>query len=115
MGDAAWRESAAVWRERYGKDPGDIQAAIAYAPRALATVQRAQAVAVLEQANLRHPNSQLLLGAYGRALVDAGQYVQPLDALSRAHTPDNRDWRILNAQGAVLDQLGRRAEARTLR
>ena len=30
---------------------------------------------------------------------------------SRAHTPDNPDWRILNAQGAVLDQLGRHAEA----
>ena len=30
---------------------------------------------------------------------------------TRAHTPDNPDWRILNAQGAVLDQLGRHAEA----
>ena len=29
----------------------------------------------------------------------------------RAHTPDQPDWRILNAQGAVLDQLGRHAEA----
>jgi Flp pilus assembly protein TadD len=112
MGDAAWRQSAAVWGERYRKDPGDIQAAIAYAHALRATDQRAQAVAVLEQANLRHPNSQVLLGAYGRALADAGQYVQALDALSRAHTPDNPDWRILNAQGAVLDQLGRHPEAR---
>ena len=31
--------------------------------------------------------------------------------MSRAHTPDQPDWRILNAQGAVLDQLGRHAEA----
>ena len=30
---------------------------------------------------------------------------------SRAHTPDQPDWRILNAQGAVLDQMGRHAEA----
>ncbi|HEY0224643.1 MAG TPA: tetratricopeptide repeat protein, partial [Pseudolabrys sp.] len=36
---------------------------------------------------------------------------QALVVLSRAHTPDNPDWRILNAQGAVLDQLGRHAEA----
>ena len=36
---------------------------------------------------------------------------QALDVLSRAHTPDQPDWRILSAQGAVLDQMGRHAEA----
>lgn len=107
-----WRQSLAVWGERYRKDPGDIQAAIAYARALRATDQRTQAVAVLEQTSLRHPNSQIVLGAYGRALADTGQYAQALDALARAHTPDNPDWRILNAQGAVLDQMGRHAEAR---
>ena len=34
--------------------------------------------------------------------------------LGRAHTPDNPDWRILNAQGAVLDQMGRHAEAQKI-
>jgi Flp pilus assembly protein TadD len=110
--DAEWRQSLTVWGERYRKDPGDVEAAIAYARALRATDQRAQAVAVLEQASLRHPNSQIVLGAYGRALADAGQYVQALETLGRAHTPDNPDWRILNAQGAVLDQLGRHAEAR---
>jgi Flp pilus assembly protein TadD len=110
--DAEWRQSLAVWGERYRKDPGDAQAAIAYARALRATDQRTQAVAVLEQASLRHPNSQIVLGAYGRALADAGQYAQALEVLGRAHTPDNPDWRILNAQGAVLDQLGRHAEAR---
>jgi len=110
--DAEWRQSLNVWGERYKKDPGDVQAAIAYARALRATDQRAQAVAVLEQASLRHPNSQIVLGAYGRALADAGQYAQALEVLSRAHTPDNPDWRILNAQGAVLDQIGRHAEAR---
>ncbi len=52
-----------------------------------------------------------LLGAYGRALADVGSYQQALDVLGRAHTPDAPDWRILNAQGAVLDQLGRHPEA----
>ena len=110
--DAEWRQALAIWGERYRKDPGDIQAAIAYARALRATDQRAQAVAVLEQASLRHPNSQIVLGAYGRALADTGQYMQALETLGRAHTPDNPDWRILNAQGAVLDQLGRHAEAR---
>ena len=41
----------------------------------------------------------------------SGQYKQALETLERAHTPDNPDWRILNVQGAVLDQMGRSAEA----
>jgi Flp pilus assembly protein TadD len=32
--------------------------------------------------------------------------------LSRAHTPDQPDWRILSVQGLVLDQMGRHQEAR---
>lgn len=109
--DADWRRSLEVWGARYRANPGDIDSAIAYARALRATEQRAQAVAVLEQASIRNPHSMPLLGAYGRALADAGQYPQALDALGRAHTPDNPDWRILNAQGAVLDQMGRHAEA----
>ena len=32
--------------------------------------------------------------------------------LTRAHSPDNPDWRILSVQGTALDQLGRHDEAR---
>jgi Flp pilus assembly protein TadD len=32
--------------------------------------------------------------------------------LTTAHSPANPDWRILSAQGAVLDQMGRHDEAR---
>ena len=95
----------------YRQNPADPDTAIAYARALRATDQRAQAVAVLEQASIRNPSSMPLVGAYGRALADAGQYQQALQALDRAHTPDNPDWRILNVQGAVLDQLGRHAEA----
>jgi Flp pilus assembly protein TadD len=109
--DADWRRAMEAWRGRYEANPGDVQAAIAYARTLRATEQRAQAVAVLEQANIRNPNNTQLLGAFGRALADAGQYPQALDALSRAHTPDNPDWRILNAQGAVLDQMDRHTDA----
>jgi Flp pilus assembly protein TadD len=109
--EAEWRQSIEVWGARYRANPGDAEAAMAYARALRATDQRAQAVAVLEQASMRNPRDMPLLGAYGRALADAGQYAQALDALGRAHTPDNPDWRILNAQGAVLDQLGRHAEA----
>ena len=77
-----------------------------------ATGQRTQAVAVLEQATIHNPKNTLLLGAYGRALADIGAYNQALEVLGRAHTPDQPDWRILSAQGAVLDQMGRHEDAR---
>ncbi len=109
--DAEWRHEVDVWSARYRDKPSDPDTAIAYAQALRATDQRAQAVAVLEQASIRNPHNLPLLGAYGRALADAGDYNQALDVLGRAHTPDQPDWRILNAQGAVLDQLGRHAEA----
>jgi len=109
--DADWRRSLDAWGARYRENPADAAAAIAYARALRATGQRAQAVAVLEQANMRNPHDMKLLGAFGLALADAGQYQQALDALSRAHTPDEPDWHILNAQGAVLDQMGRHNEA----
>lgn len=109
--DAEWRRSVDVWGAHYRENPNDANAAIAYARALRATEQRAQAVAVLQQATIHNPHNMQLLGAYGRALAEAGDYNQALDVLSRAHTPDNPDWRILNAQGAVLDQLGRHAEA----
>ena len=105
------RKSLDALAARYRENPGDTNAAIAYASALRASDQRAQAVAVLEQASIRNPNSMPLLGAYGRALADTGQYQQALVTLDHAHTPDAPDWRILNVQGAVLDQMGRHADA----
>ena len=109
--EADWRKELAVWGPRYKANTGDPKAAMAYARALRAIGQRAQAVAVLQQASIRNPHDMKLLGAYGRALADAGRLPEALDVLNRAHTPDNPDWRILNAQGAVLDQMGRHKEA----
>jgi Flp pilus assembly protein TadD len=109
--EAEWRGALETSGNRYRANPSDAKAAIAYAKALRATDQRAQAVAVLQQASIRNPHDTAVLGAYGRALADAGQYTEALDALGRAHSPDNPDWRILNAQGAVLDEMGRHAEA----
>jgi Flp pilus assembly protein TadD len=67
---------------------------------------------VLEQATIAHPGDKALIAGYGRALADNGNFQQAFDVLSRAHTPEDPDWRILSAQGAALDQLGRYDEAR---
>jgi Flp pilus assembly protein TadD len=110
--DADPRRAVDVYGERYRANPKDADVALAYGQALRATGQRAQAVAVLEQATISHPGNKALLAGYGRALADNGNFQQAFDILSRAHTPDNPDWRILSVQGTALDQLGRHDEAR---
>ncbi|HJZ21454.1 MAG TPA: tetratricopeptide repeat protein [Bradyrhizobium sp.] len=110
--DADPHRAAEAYGERYRANPKDPEAAIAYGQALRAAGQRAQAVAMLEQANLAHPGNKALLAGYGRALVDNGNFQQGFDVLSRAHTPENPDWRILSVQGTALDQMGRHDEAR---
>lgn len=110
--EAGWRSELEKSEALYRARPDDVGTAMQYAQALRATGQRAQAVAVLEQASIKNPHDKALLGAYGRALAEIGNYNQALEVFSRAHNPDLPDWRILSAQGAVLDQLGRYPEAR---
>src|SRR5437660_434092 len=110
--DADPRRAAELSGERYRANPKDADAALRYGQALRATGQRAQAVAVLEQATIAHPGNKALLAAYGRALADNGNFQQAFEVLGRAHSPDDPDWRLLSAQGATLDQLGRYEEAR---
>jgi Flp pilus assembly protein TadD len=110
--DADPRRAVDVYGERYRANLKDPDAALAYGQALRATGQRSQAVAVFEQATIGHPSNKALLAGFGRALVDNGNFQQAFDVLSRAHSPDNPDWRILSVQGTALDQLGRHDEAR---
>ena len=110
-GAGADRRTALAWAERYHANPNDPEAVVNYARALRAYGQRAQAVAVLEQASIQHPKDRNLLGAYGSALAEVGNYKRALDVLDHAHTPADPDWRILSAQGAALDQMGRHDEA----
>lgn len=106
------RRAVEVYGERYRKNAKDAEAAIAYGQALRATGQRSQACAVLEQATIANPGNKALLAAYGRALADNGNSQAAFDVLSRAHSPDNPDWRILSVQGTTLDKLNRHEEAR---
>lgn len=106
------RHAVEVYGERYRANPKDADAALAYGQALRATGQRAQATAVLEQATIAHPGNKALLAGYGRALADNGNSQAAFDVLSRAHSPDNPDWRILSVQGTTLDKLGKHEEAR---
>jgi Flp pilus assembly protein TadD len=106
------REAVETWGERYRANPKDAEAALRYGQALRRSGQRAQAVAVFEQASLAHPGDKPLLAGFGRALADNGNFQKAFDVLSRAHSPENPDWRILSVQGTALDQLGRNDEAR---
>jgi Flp pilus assembly protein TadD len=106
------RRDLELYGDRFRASPKDADAALQYARALRATGQRSQAVAVLEQATIANSNNKALLAGYGRALVDNGNFQLAFDVLSRAHSPDNPDWRVLSAQGTALDQLGRHDEAR---
>ncbi len=102
-----------VYGERYRANPKDADAALGYGQALRANGQRAQAVAVLEQATIANPGNKALLAQYGRALADNGNFQQAYDVLSKAHSPDNPDWRLLSVQGTALDQMGRHEDARS--
>jgi Flp pilus assembly protein TadD len=110
--EADLRRDIDVYGERYRNNTKDVEAALRYGEALRSTGQRAQAAAVLEQATIANAGNHTLLAAYGRALVDNGNYEQGFDTLTQAHTPDNPDWHILSIQGTALDRLGKNDEAR---
>ena len=94
------------WGKRYEASPGDKLAAINYARALRAQARTAQAVAVLQGAVIKYPDDLDVLGAYGKALADAGRFKEAADILARSHTPERPNWSILSAQGSVADQMG---------
>jgi Flp pilus assembly protein TadD len=109
--DAGKRQFTADWGRRFEADPGDKMNALNYARGLRALTEYAQAVAVLQQVAVKHPNDLDILGAYGKALADDGRLREAADVLSHAHTPDRPNWSILSAQGVVADQMGDHATA----
>jgi Flp pilus assembly protein TadD len=90
----------------YDANPNNKQVALTYA-RALRVLTRyAQAVAVTQKLAAKYPKDMDVLGAYGKALADAGRLTEAQTILPEAHTPEQPDWSILSAQGVVADQLG---------
>jgi Flp pilus assembly protein TadD len=109
-----WQADRETWAKRYDANPKDRDAAFYYARALRSLDQNAQALAVLQSAVLIHQDDRELLGAYGRTLADNGRFQEADDVLSRAHSPERPDWRILSAQGTVADQLGDHARAQQI-
>ena len=105
-------QASQYWSERFNANPGDEKAAYAYSRALAAQDQRAQTVAVLQKAVLANGSSNFLKGELGKAMAANGQFTEALSVLAQAHSPDRPDWRLLSAQGAIYDQIGRADTAR---
>ena len=108
---AGLRAYAAEMAPRYAANPDDRAVALHYATALRELTQHAQAVAVLQRLAAKNPHDLTVLGAYGKALADAGRLQEASNVLEHSHTPDNPNWRILSAQGSVADQMGNHGQA----
>jgi Flp pilus assembly protein TadD len=105
------RAYAELWAKRYDADPGGKVVSINYAKALRELTRYGQAVAVMETAAVKAPNDMEILGAYGKALADAGQLAQADDVLSRSYTPEQPNWSSMNVRGSIADQIGDHAKA----
>ncbi len=98
--------------KQYERRPKDRNIGLTYASALRSAGRDDQALAVMQQMVIYHPEDNDVLAAYGKALASSGDLMKALEVIGRAQRPDNPDWKLLSAQGAVLDQLDRAQEAR---
>lgn len=98
----------------YAADPKDKATGLRYATVLQMNGRVDQSLAVMRKLAIIHSKDREVLAAYGKALAGAGQLEPALDAVRRAQTPEYPDWKLQSAEAAILDQLGRPAEAREL-
>lgn len=97
---------------KYAKNPKNKKIGLTYANVLRTTGRNEQALAVMQQMVIHHPEDNDVLSAYGKALAATGNFAKALKVIERAQRPDRPDWRLYSAQGAILDQLDRSKEAR---
>lgn len=114
MSAAELSQASASYGAAYEKNSKDKVAGLRYASVLRMTGQNDQALAVMKQVAIAHSNDREVLAAYGKALAGAGEFEPALDAVRRAQRPDFPDWRLLSAEGAILDQMGQPDGAREL-
>ena len=86
--------------------PSDKPTALRYASVLQMNGETDQALAVMRKLAIAYPKDREVLAAYGKSLAGAGQFEPALDAVRRAQTPEYPDWKLVSAEGAILDQLG---------
>lgn len=114
MSQVEAQQTLASLTARYKANPRDKATIIYYAAALRGAGQNEQATAVLEAAMAIYRNDPDISVAYAKALTADGRFEQALNVLDATIVPQTPDWNALSVKGAVLDQMGRNAEARQL-
>lgn len=112
MSVAELQQTASKLGRQYDRKPGNKQVGLSYANVLRTTGRNEQALAVMQQLVIKHPEDNDVLSAYGKSLAASGNLTKALQVIERAQRPDRPDWRLFSAQGAILDQMDRSKEAR---
>lgn len=112
MSESQLRSASDQAGKAYERNPKNPDVGMHYASILMRSGRGAQALAVMQQVAIHNPNNKTVLAAYGKSQAAAGQLQPALETIRRAQTPDRPDWKLLSAEGAILDQLGRSREAR---
>ena len=112
MSTSELERAASQLGQDYAKRPTDKATALSYSTELQMNGRTDQSLAVMRKLAIALPKDRDVLAAYGKSLAGVGQFEQALDAVRRAQTPEYPDWKLLSAEAAILDQLGRSANAR---
>jgi len=104
--------AAAQLGKHYDRNPNSKPIGVKYASVLRSTGRNEQALAVMQQVVIKHPEDNYVLSEYGKALAATGNFKKALKVIQRAQRPDRPDWRLFSAQGAILDQLDQSKAAR---
>jgi Flp pilus assembly protein TadD len=107
-------QAAAYWNKRYTANGKDRDAALNYAVALQRIGQPQQSVVILTKAAIDFSGDRTVLAALGKAQAASGDLTSALNTIHQAEDPKDPDWKLISAEGAILDQLNRNDEARAL-
>ena len=104
-------KATAYWRDRFKKNPNDVEAALSFARNLKAGDNKRAAYAVLQQISILHGDNKEVASEYGRLALEFNQLQLAERLLTIAFDPNKPDWRVLSARGALYGKAGRFQEA----
>ena len=110
--DRDYIAGAAYWGAKFEANKSDTNAAISFARNLRLMGGARQAVTVMKDLVVAHPDDSQILSEYGKALTAAGRATDAVPFLARATQIDGDDWSTLSAYGVALDQVGSHGPAR---
>ena len=99
------------WGKEFSKNPGNSEAAVAYAKNLKALGNKSEAFKALQQASQASPDSKDVAAELGRLALEFDKVSLAAQMLEFADDPLRPDWRVVSARGAALAKLGKYKEA----